>query len=99
MSRINLQLQAHPSNSRDETLVICPYPRRRPIKAGSPDEETFHRHPENWVLQCEYSEYLSGIAGAGRAERQGRIPAFEEMSRFLPNLAVVTKAADGLIEV
>ena len=53
-------------------------------------------------LACEYSEYISGIAGAGgarRLERQGRIPAFEETLRFLPKWAVVTKATDGLVEV
>jgi hypothetical protein len=53
-------------------------------------------------LACEYSEYASGVAGAGRAERlenEGRIPAFEEVLRFLPKWAVVTKATDGLVEV
>lgn len=53
-------------------------------------------------LACEYSEYLSGIAGANGVERLesgGRIPAFEETLRFLPKWAVVTKAADGLVEV
>lgn len=53
-------------------------------------------------LACEYSEYLSGIAGAGkvgRPDKEGRIPGFEEMLRFLPKWAVVTKAADGLVEV
>ena len=58
--------------------------------------------PLSGKLACEYSEYLSGIAGAdgmGRAEKEGRIPAFEEMLRFLPKWAVVTKAADGLVEV
>jgi len=55
--------------------------------------------PLSGKLACEYSEYLSGIAGAGRVERQGRIPAFEETLRFLPKWAVVTNAADGLVEV
>ena len=53
-------------------------------------------------LACEYSEYLSGIAGAGAGvglENWGRIPSFEETLRFLPKWAVVTKAADGLVEV
>jgi len=50
-------------------------------------------------LACEYSEYASGIAGAARVWRDGRIPAFEEVLRFLPMWAVVTKAADGLVEV
>ena len=53
-------------------------------------------------LACEYSEYLSGIAGAsgvGKLESGGRIPAFEEALRFLPKWAVVTKATDGLVEV
>lgn len=53
-------------------------------------------------LACEYSEYASGIAGSGglvRLEKEGRIPAFEEVLRFLPKWAVVTKAADGLVEV
>ena len=55
--------------------------------------------PLSGKLACEYSEYLSGITGAGRVERQGRIPAFEETLRFLTKWAVVTKAADGLVEV
>ena len=53
-------------------------------------------------LACEYSEYASGIAGAGgvsRPENDGRIPAFEEVLRFLPKWAIATKAADGLVEV
>lgn len=53
-------------------------------------------------LACEYSEYVSGIAGAGgtgKLENAGRIPAYEEVLRFLPKWAVVTKAADGLVEV
>ena len=58
--------------------------------------------PLSGKLACEYSEYLSGIAGAGkvgRPDKEGRIPAFEEMLRFLPKWAAVTKAADGLVEV
>lgn len=58
--------------------------------------------PLSGRLACEYSEYASGIAGAGmtgRPDHEGRIPAFEEMLRFLPKWAVVTKAADGLVEV
>ena len=58
--------------------------------------------PLSGKLACEYSEYASGIAGTGgtkRLENEGRIPAFEEMLRFLPKWAVVTKAADGLVEV
>jgi len=55
--------------------------------------------PLSGKLACEYSEYASGIAGAGGVEHGGRIPAFEEMLRFLPKWAVVTKAADGLVEV
>jgi hypothetical protein len=50
-------------------------------------------------LACEYSEYLSGIAGAGGVENGGRIPSFEETLRFLPKWAVVTKGTDGLVEV
>jgi hypothetical protein len=58
--------------------------------------------PLSGKLACEYSEYASGMTGAGgvgKLERQGRIPAFEEMLGFLPKWAVVTKAADGLVEV
>ena len=58
--------------------------------------------PLSGKLACEYSEYASGIAGASRAGRpdhEGRIPAFEEVLRFLPKWAAVTKAADGLVEV
>ena len=58
--------------------------------------------PLSGKLACEYSEYASGIAGTGgtkRLENEGRIPGFEEMLRFLPKWAVVTKAADGLVEV
>ena len=58
--------------------------------------------PLSGKLACEYSEYVSGIAGAGGAgklESVGRIPAYEEVLRFLPKWAVVTKATDGLVEV
>ena len=47
-------------------------------------------------------EYTSGIAGTGgmrRLENKDRIPVFEEMLRFLLKWVVVTKAADGLVEV
>jgi len=53
-------------------------------------------------LSCDYSEYTSGIAGASvteRPESEGKIPAFEETLRFLPKWAVVTKSANGLVEV
>ena len=58
--------------------------------------------PLSGTLACEYSEYVSGIAGAGGVgglEKAGRIPAYEEVLRFLPKWAAVTKAADGLVEV
>ena len=58
--------------------------------------------PLSRKLACEYSECLSGIAGVGkvgRLDEEGRIPAFEEMLRFLPKWVIVVKAADGLVEV
>ena len=55
--------------------------------------------PLSGRVACEYSEYASGMAGAGGVGRGGRIPAYEEVLRFLPMWAVVTKAADGLVEV
>lgn len=51
---------------------------------------------------CEYLEYLSGIAGAGKVGRPGEgggIPAFKEALRFLLKEVVVTKATDGLVEI
>ena len=58
--------------------------------------------PLSGKLACEYSEYASGIAGVGGMgglDHEGKIPAFEEMLRFLPKWAAVTKASDGLVEV
>ena len=53
-------------------------------------------------LACEHLECLFRIAGAGRVERpdkEGGVPGFEEMLRFLPKWVAVTEAADGLVEV
>jgi len=48
-----------------------------------------------------YAEYMSGVAGDSdeHSRRTGRIPAYEEVLRFAPSWAVVTKADDGLVEV
>ena len=58
--------------------------------------------PLSGNLAYEHSECLSEIAGADRVERsdkEGRVPGFEEMLRFLPKWAVVTKTADGLVKI
>lgn len=47
-------------------------------------------------VACEWVEYESGTAGTGISE--GTIPAFEEVLRFLPKWAVVSKTTDGLVE-
>lgn len=47
-------------------------------------------------VACEWNEYESGTVGI---ESSGKIPALEEVLTFLPKWAVVTKLADGLVEV
>ncbi|KAF8899041.1 hypothetical protein BD779DRAFT_1666782 [Infundibulicybe gibba] len=43
-------------------------------------------------LACEWAEHAD-------AEGRGRMRAFEEVARFLPEWAVVSKATDGLVEI
>jgi hypothetical protein len=47
-------------------------------------------------VACEWAEYESATAGA--VGSGGKIPAFEEVLNFLPNWAVVSTMADGLVE-
>ncbi|KAG9221368.1 hypothetical protein CCMSSC00406_0009945 [Pleurotus cornucopiae] len=47
---------------------------------------------------CEWAEYESGMTGIEGVDG-AKIPAFEEVLNFLPKWAVVTKMADGLVEV
>ena len=55
-------------------------------------------------VACEWAEYESGIVGLDLNElvkegyRNPKIPALEEVFRFLPQWAIVSKAADGLVE-
>ncbi|TFK21946.1 putative zinc metalloprotease [Coprinopsis marcescibilis] len=51
-------------------------------------------------IACEWAEYQSGMVDNGSlaSDKQARIPALEEALSFLPEWAVVTKAADGLVE-
>jgi len=55
-------------------------------------------------VACEWAEYESGMLGLdlNKLEREGymnpKIPALEEIFRLLPQWAIVSKAADGLVE-
>ncbi|KAJ3524153.1 hypothetical protein NMY22_g11128 [Coprinellus aureogranulatus] len=51
-------------------------------------------------IACEWAEYQSGMVDNGSLgfDEQPKIPALEEVLTFLPEWAVVTKAADGLVE-
>jgi hypothetical protein len=61
-------------------------------------------------IACEWSEYESAMVDNGLLEKRppsegedaddcrAKIPAFEEVLHFLPHWAVVSKAADGLVE-
>ncbi|KAF8627744.1 hypothetical protein AX17_006112 [Amanita inopinata Kibby_2008] len=55
-------------------------------------------------VACEWAEYESGMAGLDLNEMQRggylnpRMPALEEVFKFLPQWAIVSKAADGLVE-
>lgn len=59
-------------------------------------------------IACEWSEYESAMVDNGPLEKwppsedaddcRAKIPAFEEVLHFLPHWAVVSKAADGLVE-
>jgi hypothetical protein len=70
-----------------------------------------HANQNNDALQtlrgrvaCEWVEYESGMVGLdpSRSKEPGylnpKIPALEEIFRFLPQWAIVSKAADGLVE-
>jgi len=60
-------------------------------------------------IACEWSEYESAMVDNGPLENRpsweephdsrAKIPAFEEVLHFLPHWAVVSKVADGLVEV
>ncbi|KAF9002868.1 hypothetical protein BDQ17DRAFT_1425400 [Cyathus striatus] len=65
-------------------------------------------------VACEWAEYESGSvdhgmvddgfvsgteSGSGSGGEGGKIPALEEVLTFLPEWAVVSKSADGLVEV
>ncbi|TFK71053.1 hypothetical protein BDN72DRAFT_958332 [Pluteus cervinus] len=47
-------------------------------------------------VACEWNEYESGSVGGGTG---GKIPAFEEVLRWIPRWSAVSKASDGLVEV
>lgn len=55
-------------------------------------------------VACEWAEYETGMLGLdlNKLEREGymnpKIPALEEIFRLLPQWAIVSKAADGLVE-
>jgi len=51
-------------------------------------------------IGCEWAEYESaGIDHGSGGRVSGKIPAFEEVLRFLPEWAVSSKQDDGLVEV
>ena len=51
-------------------------------------------------IGCEWAEYESaGIDHGSGGGVSGKIPAFEEVLRFLPEWAVSSKQDDGLVEV
>jgi len=51
-------------------------------------------------IACEWAEYASaGIDHGSGGKVSGKIPAFEEVLRFLPEWAVSSKQDDGLVEV
>ena len=51
-------------------------------------------------IGCEWAEYESAAIDHGSGGRvSGKIPAFEEVLRFLPEWAVSSKQDDGLVEV
>ena len=51
-------------------------------------------------IGCEWAEYESGAIDHGTGGRvTGKIPAFEEVLRFLPEWTVSSKQDDGLVEV
>ena len=70
--------------------------------------ETQGKDEDSQILRgrvgCEWAEYESGIVGLdlNGLEKEGyrnpKIPALEEVFRFLPQWAIVSKAADGLVE-
>ncbi|KAJ8488101.1 hypothetical protein ONZ45_g14086 [Pleurotus djamor] len=49
-------------------------------------------------VACEWAEYASGMVGMEGVDG-AKIPAYEELLSFLPKWTVVTKLADGLVEV
>ena len=58
--------------------------------------------PLSGNLACDHSENLSETPVADRVERsdkEGRIPGFEELLRFLPKCSVIMKRVDGLVKI
>ncbi|KAG5648253.1 hypothetical protein DXG03_006211 [Asterophora parasitica] len=50
-------------------------------------------------VACEWSEYESGTVGIQHHLVGSTIPAYEEVLRFFPRWATLTKLTDGLVEV
>lgn len=53
----------------------------------------------NARIACEFAEYQSGTVGVPTEGGEARIPAVEEVFRFFPSWATVSKTSDGLAEV
>jgi hypothetical protein len=68
-----------------------------PTKLGDTDEDDGKLSGR---IACEWVEYESAMIDNGsiQEDRRPKIPALEEVLAFLPEWAVVTKAADGLVE-
>ncbi|RXW23698.1 hypothetical protein EST38_g2170 [Candolleomyces aberdarensis] len=68
-----------------------------PTKLGDTDEDDGKLSGR---IACEWVEYESAMIDNGsiQEDRRPKIPALEEVLTFLPEWAVVTKAADGLVE-
>lgn len=73
-----------------------------PYSAWPGDEEDSPNNGDlTGKIACQWAEYASGMGGSGGEiddDERAQIPAFEEVLRFLPEWAAVTKLDDGLVE-
>ncbi|PFH45757.1 hypothetical protein AMATHDRAFT_157929 [Amanita thiersii Skay4041] len=76
--------------------------------AGKPIDDVEESATDDGLVRgriaCEWAEYETGMIGLdlneleGRGFRKPQIPALEEVFRFLPPWATVSKTAEGLVE-
>ncbi|OCH89411.1 Zn-dependent exopeptidase [Obba rivulosa] len=95
-SEMQLGFEMPPEGVKEVRLWSRTWDREFVVEVGWEDKgEAFTMHGN---ASCIWAEYASGSAGSNNASASARIPAFEEVKKFLPLWAAPTKVADGLVE-